>query len=240
MVHRDNHRMNNEPCPYRGYRHPASIISYAVWAYFRFSLSLRDVEDLLAERGIIVSYETIRQWCTKFGSLYARRLRKRRGTLGDHWHLDECVVRIQGAYHYLWRAVDQDGDVIDVLLQKRRNGKAARRFFRKLLKGQERSPNRVVMDKLGSYRVTHREEMPTVPHDTTKHHNNRAENSHQHTRRRERQMQRFKSVGQAQCFLSAHGKIHNLFRYGRHLMRAVHHRAFRAQAFAEWSAISLA
>ena len=126
---------NNRGC-YHGYRFPPEIISHAVWLYHRFSLSFRDVEELLAERGVVVSYETIRQWCQKFGPHYARKLRRRQGRLGDIWHLDELFVNIQGKRHYLWRAVDQDGDVIDILVQRHRNARAAKRFFRKLLKGQ--------------------------------------------------------------------------------------------------------
>ena len=193
----------NDPAPvYRGYRFPPEIISHAVWLYFRFTLSLRDVEDLLAQRAIIVSYETIRQWCEKFGPEYAAKLKRRQGRLGDTWHLDEVFVTIGGQRQYLWRAVDQDGDVIDILVQARRDGRAARRFFRKLLKGQGRAPRRLVTDKLRSYGAAQRVVMPSVVHDTTPYANNRAEVSHQPTRRRERQMQRFKSAAQAQRFLT--------------------------------------
>ena len=143
--------MNNDPPWYRRHRFPPEIITHAVWLYHRFGLSLRDVEDLLAERGIIVSYEAIRLWCGKFGLDYARKLRRRRGCLGDNWFLDEVFVTIRGEQHYLWRAVDQDGDVIDILVQRRRNARAARRFFRKLLKGQGSEPRWLVTDKLGSY-----------------------------------------------------------------------------------------
>ena len=136
---------------YSGYRLPAEIISHAVWLYYRFCLSFRDVEDLLAERGVIVSYETIRQWSRKFGVDYARKLKRREGRLGDTWHLDELFVTIQGQRQYLWRAVDQDGDVLDILVQPRRDQRAAKRFFRKLLKGQGSEPRRLVTDKLRSY-----------------------------------------------------------------------------------------
>ncbi len=132
--------MKIETPSYRGHRFPPEIISHAVWLYYRFCLSLRDVEDLLAERGVTVSYETIRQWCRKFGIEYARKLKRRDGRLGDTWYLDEVFVKIQGQRQYLWRAVDQDGDVIDILVQPRRNRRAAERFFRKLLKGQEWNP----------------------------------------------------------------------------------------------------
>ena len=134
--------MKDNAPSYHGYRFPPEIISHAIWLYHRFCLSFRDVEDLLAERGILVSYETIRQWCRKFGPEYARRLKRRQGRLGDTWHLDELFVNIRGQQHYLWRAVDQDGDVIDILLQPRRDRRAAERFFRKLLKGQGREPRR--------------------------------------------------------------------------------------------------
>jgi len=143
--------MNATTPSYHGYRFPPEIISHAVWLYYRFCLSFRDVEDLLAERGVIVSYETIRQWCRKFGAEYARKLKRREGRLGDTWHLDELFVTIQGQRQYLWRAVDQDGDVIDILVQPRRDRRAAKRFFRKLLKGQGGEPRRLVTDKLRSY-----------------------------------------------------------------------------------------
>ena len=145
-------------------------------------MSFRDVEDLLAERGVIVSYETGRQWCGKFGPDYARRLTRRQGRLGDTWFLDEVFVAINGQRQYLWRAVDQDGDLVDILVQLRRDGRAARRFFRTLLKSQRQEPVRLVTDKLGSYRVAHRDVMPSVAHDTNQYANNRAEGSHQPTR----------------------------------------------------------
>ena len=157
-------------------------------------------QDLLAQRGITVSYEAIRLWCIQFGSEYARRLKRRQGRLGDTWHLDEVFVTIQGQRHYLWRAVDQDGDVIDILVQSRRDRRAAKRFIRKLLKGQGSEPEWVVTDKLRSYRAAHREVMPSVVYSTERYGNNRAEVSHQPTRQRERQMRRFKSPGQAQRF----------------------------------------
>ena len=209
---------------YHGYRLPPEIISHAVWLYHRFCLSFRDAEDLLAQRGVTVTYETIRHWCQTFGPDYARRLRRRRGRMGDTWYLDELFVNVQGRRQYLWRAVDQDGDVIDILVQSRRNRRAATRFFRKLLKAQGRVPLRLITDKLGSYRAAHRTVMPSVVHSTRQYENNRAEVSHQPTRQRERQMRRFKSVGQAQRFLSVHGLVQNLFRVGRHLLRVVHHR----------------
>jgi putative transposase len=188
------------------------------------------VEDLLAERGITVSYETIRQWCRKFGIEYARMLRRRQGRLGETWHLDELFVTIQGQRQYLWRAVDQDGDVIDILVQPRRDQRAAERFFRKLLKGQEREPRRLVTDKLRSYQAAHRAILPSVVHDTERYANNRAEVSHELIRQRERQMRRFKSVAQAPRFWSVHGVIQNLLRGGRHLQRSANHRILRAHS----------
>ena len=216
---------------YHGYRFPPEIISHAVWLYHRFCLSFRDAEDLLAQRGVTVTYETIRHWCQTFGLDYARRLRRRRGRLGDTWHLDELFVTIEGHRQYLWRAVDQDGDVIDILVQPRRDRQAAARFFRKLLKGQGGGPRRLITDKLRSYAAAHRTVMPSVIHSTRQYENNRAEVSHQPTRQRERQMRRFTSAAHAQRFLAVHGVVLNLFRVGRHLLRAVHHRLLRTRAF---------
>ncbi len=225
---------------YRNHRFPPEIIAHAVWLYHRFSLSFREVEELLAERGVTVSYEAVRQWCLKFGSTFAKRLRHRRGRPGDTWHLDEMFIRIRGERYYLWRAVDQDGQTLDILVQKRRNTHAAKRFFRKLLKGLRYVPNRLVTDKLRSYSAAHRTTVPSVHHCTTQYANNRAEVSHQPTRQRERQMRRFKSPRHIQRFLSVHAPINNLFRIGRHLMRAVHYRVFRDRAFATWREMTAA
>ena len=208
--------MNTRRPRYHRHRFPPEIISHAVWLYHRYCMSFRDVEDLLAERGIIVSYETVRQWCGKFGPDYARQLKRRQGRLGDTWFLDEVFVTINGQRQYLWRAVDQDGDLIDILVQPRRDGRAARRFFRRLLNSQRQEPVRLVTDKLGSYRVAHRDLMPLVTHDTRRYANNRAEVSHQPPRQRERQMRGFTSSDHAQRFLHVHGVIQNLFRVGRH------------------------
>ena len=230
--------MKDTKAIYHGHRFTPEIISYAIWLYHRFCLSYRDVEDLLAERGIEVSYETIRQWCNRFGPEYAGKLKKRRGQLGDTWFLDEVFVTIRGKLHYLWRAVDQDGDTLDMLVQKRRNKHAAKRFLRKLLKGQCVSPRRMVTDKLKSYSAAQREVMQSVVHCTDQYANNRAELSHEPTRQRERQMRRFKSIGQAQRFLTVHGAVGNLFRLWRHLMRASHYRQFRSKAFSEWQQVA--
>ena len=229
--------MNNDPQRYRRHRFPPEIISHAVWLYHRFCLSFRDVEDLLAERGITVSYEAIRLWCGKFGLDYARKLRRRRGQLGDTWFLDEVFVTIRGEPHYLWRAVDQDGDVIDILVQRRRDARAAKRFFRKLLKGQGSEPRWLITDKLRSYCAAHRNVMPSVEHVTARYANNRAEVSHQPTRQRERQMRRFKSAGQAQRFLSVQGVVRNLFSLGRHRLRSDNYRLLRGRAFAVWTEV---
>ena len=167
--------MRSQPASYHGYRFPPDIISHAVWLYYRFCLSFRDTEDLLAQRGVTVTYETIRQWCQRFGPVYARQLRRRRGRMGDTWHLDEVFVTIQGRQQYLWRAVDEDGDVLDILVQSHRNRRAAVRFFRTLLKTQGRLPRRLITDQLRSYAAACRTVMPSVVHVTDQYANNRAE-----------------------------------------------------------------
>jgi len=201
---------------------------------------LRDVEDFLAERGIAVSHESIRHWCNRFGPEYARKLKKRQGRLGDTWYLDEVFSKIRGELHYLWRAVDQDGDIIGILVQKRRIKAAAKRFFRKLLKGKHEVPWRMITDKLKSYSAAHREVMPSVAHSTEQYENNRAEVSPEPTRQRERQMCRFKSAGQAQRFLTVYGVVGNLFTLGRHLTRAIHYHRFRSRAFCVWQEVTCA
>jgi len=226
--------MNYSPDPHYRHRFPAELISHAVWLYHVFSLSFRDVELILAERGAIVSYESIRRWCLKFGARFADNLRRRRPLPGDKWHLDEVFIRTQGELHYLWRAVDQNGIVLDILVQSRRNAGAAKRFFKRLLKGLQYVPRVLITDKLGSYGVAKRELLPDVEHRQSRYLNNRAENSHRPTRRRERQMQRFKSVRQAQRFLSAHAFIYGHFRPRRHRATARSYRAARATAFRVW------
>ena len=220
---------------YKRHRFPPEIIQYAVWLYHRFSLSHRDIEDLLAERGISVSYESIRLWCNKFGPKYARRLKKNHQGYGDTFFTDEVFVKIDGKQHYLWRAVDQDGEVVDVFLQRRRDGNAAKRFFKRLLKTHRDEPRKIVTDKLRSYGVAHRELIPESIHDTSQYANNRAELSHQPTRVRERVMRRFKSMRQAQRFLTVHAAVCNLFNLGRHLVSAKNYRFFRLRAFASWN-----
>jgi len=220
--------------PYRGFRFPAEIIQHAVWLYHCFSLSLRDVEMILAARGVVVSYKSIREWSLRFGRLFANALKRRRPRPGDKWFMNEVFLRIGGKLHYLWRAVDQDGHVLDILVQSRRNAKAAKRFFRKLLKGLQYTPRVIVTDKLKSYAAAKRKILPGVEHRQSRYLNNRAEVSHQPTRRRERQMQCFKSVRQAQRFLSTHGRIHNHFQLRRHRLSAVDYRTVRDDAFRMW------
>ena len=223
---------------YKRHRFPPQIIAHAVWLYFRFALSYRDVEELLAERGVIVTYETVRQWCRKFGQTYANALRRRRTCPGDTWHLDEVFIGINGQNHYLWRAVDQDGNVLDILVQARRDAQAARKFFRKLLKRLRYVPRVVITDKLASYSVAKRAVLPSVEHRRHKGLNNRAENSHQPTRERERRMRRFKSPGHAQRFLAAYGPIASHFRPRRHRLTAEAYRQTRDVCFAAWRAVT--
>ena len=202
--------MTSQTPNYHGYRFPSEIISHAVWLYHRVCLSFRDAEDLLAQRGVTVTYETIRHWCHAFGPDYARRLRRGRGRMGDTWYLDELFVNIQGRRQYLWRAVDQDGDLIDILVQSRRDRHAATRFFRKLLKGQGREPRRLITDKLRSYAAAHRTVMPSVMHSTQQYENNRAEVSHQPSRQRERQMRRFTSAACATVPVGARRRVESV------------------------------
>jgi putative transposase len=217
------------PPSYAGHRFPAAIISHAVWLYFRFPLSLRHVDEILAARGVVVSHETVRQWALKFGQSFANQIRRRLPRAGDKWHLDEVAVKISGVKHWLWRAVDQDGFVLDILVQRRRDKRAAKRLLRKLLKRT---------DKLASYGAAKRELMPGIKHRQHKGLNNRAENSHQPTRRRERQMKRFKSARHVQRFLSAHDQVNNLFHLRRHRLLAARYRAARVQAFRTWAEVT--
>jgi transposase-like protein len=226
---------------YRRHRFPPPIIQHAIWLYLRFTLSYRDVEDLLAERGLDVSYETVRRWVLKFGPMIARNLRRRRPRPSDRWHLDEMVVRIAGKHMYLWRAVDHEGEVLDMLVQRRRDKRAAVRLMRKLLRKQGFAPKLLTTDKLGSYGSAFRQLRLTCHHEQGLRKNNRAENSHQPVRRRERKMQRFKSAGSAQRFLSIHAAVHNTFNLQRHLISRSTLRTFRAEAAAQWrSAVAAA
>src|SRR5919112_679178 len=223
--------------PYAGYRFPPEVIGHAIWLYFRFPLSLRMVDEMLAARGILVSHETVRQWALKVGQTFANQIRRRLPASGDKWHLDEVVISIAGRKHWLWRAVDQHGLVLDILVQSRRNAKAAKRLLRKLLKKQGIAPRVMITDKLASYGAAKRAIMPGGEHRQHKGLNNRAENSHQPTRRRERIMKRFKSAGQAQRFLSIHDQVANLFRRPANTT-AADHRTSRAQAFMTWAKVT--
>jgi putative transposase len=223
---------------YKNHRFPGEIISHGVWLYYRFTLSYRDVQEILMERGITVSHEAIRGWCQKFGQDYANQLRRRRPRPGDKWHLDEVFLTINGTRHYLWRAVDQDDNVLDILVQSRRNKKAAKKFFRKLLRGLTYVPRVVITDKLKSYGAAKREILPGVEHRQSRYLNNRCENSHRPARQRERRMQRFKSPGHAQRFLSAYGPISQHFRPRRHLLSAAEYREEMANRFESWAEVT--
>jgi len=222
------------------YRFPPVIIRHAVWLYFRFPLSYRDVEDLLAEHSIDVSYETVRRWALKFGQAYARKLRKARPSPDVRWHLDEMFVSINGKRMYLWRAVDCEGEVLDILVQSRRNKNAALRLMKKLLKKQGFVPDAFVTDKLPSYGAALKELRLAKQHDFGGRKNNRAENSHLPVRQRERRMQRLKSAGSAQQFLSTHAAIYNTFNVQRHLTSRKTLRQFRNQAMDVWQTVTTA
>ena len=224
---------------YKRFRYPAEIISHAVWLYHRFCLSFRDVEELLAARGIVVSYETIRRWCLKYGQTYAKLLKKTQRDLGDQWFLDEVFIKINSRTYYLWRAVDQDNCTLEILVQAKRNKRAALKFLRKLLISRP-EPNRITTDKLRSYSAALKATNSSTPHDTSQYRNNIVEISHQPTRQQERQMRKFKSPGQAQRFLACHAVINNHFRLQRHLLKAQHYRFFRDRAFYQWSQITCA
>src|SRR5437868_5936201 len=221
---------------YRWHRFPPVVIQHAVWLYLRFSLSYRDVEELLAERGLDISYESVRSWVLKFGPAIARALRRCRPRPSDRWHLDEMVVRIAGRHMYLWRAVDHEGEVLDMLVQRRRDKRAALRLMRKLLRKQGFAPKLLITDKLGSYGAALRHLRLTCRHEQGLRKNNRAENSHQPVRRREHKMQRFKSARSAQRFLSIHTAVHNTFNLQRHLISRSKLRLFRTEAAAQWQA----
>ncbi|MEZ0167355.1 IS6 family transposase [Microvirga sp. TS319] len=218
------------PISYSRHQFPPEIIWHAVWLYLRFTLSYRDVEDLLVERGLDVSYETVRRWVLKFGPAFARNLRRLRSRTAGTWHLDEMVVSIQGRRMFLWRAVDSEGEVLDVLVQPRRDKAAALKLMRKLLKKHGFAPSVLVTDKLPSYGAARRELGLAAHHEQGLRKNNRAENSHQVVRRRERKMQSFKSPGSAQRFLSILSAVYNTFNLQRHLVSRRSLRLFRAAA----------
>ena len=203
--------MSTQSISYKRHRFPPAIITHAVWLYCRFNLSLREVEEMFLERGIDVSYDTIRRWIVKFGPTIARGLRRRQSQPGDIWHLDDVVVKIKGRKFWLWRAVDQNGVVLDEILQRRRDKKAAKRLLYRLMKKQGRTPKRFITDKLRSYGAAKREIAPGVEHRSHKDLNNRAENSHLPFRKRERAMQGYRSPGSLQRFLSIHSAIRNCF-----------------------------
>jgi putative transposase len=219
---------------YRRHRFPPEIVQHAVWLYFRFPLSYRNVEDLLAERGIDLSYETVRRWALKFGTLYARKLRKLRPRPSGRWHLDEVFVSIGGRRMYLWRAVDDEGEVLDILVQARRDKRSALKLMRKLLKKHGVAPDCWITDKLPSYGAALRPLGASRRHLTGGRLNNRAENSHLPVRQRERRMQRFKSPRSAQRFLSTHAALYNTFNIQRHLISRKTMREFRDDAMAIW------
>jgi transposase-like protein len=222
------------------HRFPPDIIRHAVWLYARFTLSYRDVEDLLAERGLDISYETVRRWFLKFGAPIARNLRHMRPTPSDYWHLDEMVIVIRRRRHWLWRAVDNEGEVLEFLVQSKRNAKAALKLMRKLLKKQGWAPTRITTDKLRSYHVAFRALGLTAEHIDDKRANNRAENSHQPVRRRERKQQRFKSSGSAQRFLNIQSSVYNTFYVQRHLLSRSTFKRVRTDALNVWESASAA
>ncbi|WP_392664828.1 IS6 family transposase [Amaricoccus sp. B4] len=225
------------PLSYARHRFAPAIIQHAVWLYFRFALSYRNVEDILAGRGIDVSYETVRRWVLKFGQVFAERIRRRGPRPSDRWHLDEVFLKIGGKAVYLWRAVDDEGEVLDVLVQPKRDRKAALKLLRKLFKRQGQIPSAIVTDRLRSYGATLRELDLADRHLTGGRSNNRAEVSHQPTRRRERPQIRFRSPGSAQRFLSSHAAISNHIDVQRHLISRSTLRTLRARASAEWREI---
>ena len=229
-----------KPISYRRHRFPPSIIQYSVWLYFRFSLSFRDTEDLLYERGIDVSYETVRRWCLKFGPAYVQRLRGYRSKPFSTWHIDEVFVQICGRQMSLWRIVDAEGEVLEVLLQAKRDTVAARKFLRKAMKRCNATPSTIVSDKWRATAAAIRTEVPSAEHVTGKRMNNRAENSHQPTRRRERKQQRFKSRKSVRRFLSIHAAIHNHFNIQRHLISKKAMHQFRAEALRLWQVVTAA
>lgn len=235
MVNRNKNKVAADY--YRGYRHPKILIGYVVWSYHRFTLSLRDVSEQLMMRGIIVSHETIREWNLTFGQTYANEIKRRAPRRGDKWHMDEMCLVMKGKKHWLWRAVDQDGFELDILLQSRKNKEAAKRFFRKLLKGLLYVPRVIITDKLPSYGAAKKEILPGVEHRHHKGLNNRAENSHQPTRQQEKQMRKFKSPKQAQRFLPVHGQVRNLFGAHRYRMEANDQRKHLIFAWDQWQEI---
>ena len=225
---------------YHRRRFHSDVIKRVIWLYFRFNLSLREIEELMAERGVDVSYETIRRWIDKYGPIFAKRIKARSPNPSTVWHLDEVYTKINGKMVYLWRAVDDEGTVLDIVVQSRRNKKAALRLLRKLLKNNSVKPQLIVTDKLGSYRAALRHLNLRHVHDVGGRKNNRAENSHLPIRRRERKAQKFRSIGSAQKQLSSYGQIYNLFNYQRHLISRKTLKQFRNEAQSEWNKVTKA
>ena len=220
---------------------PGEVIRQAVWFYFRFCLSLRDVEELMAQRGVEVSYETIRCWTIKFGPLIARNLKRRRQAPSPRWHLDEVVSSIGGKKAWIWRAVDDEGEVLDVVVQRRRDTDAALRLLKRLLRNQRIAPERIVTDGLRSYGAALQElGLRHLHHPGRLRENNRAENSHLPIRRRERKMQGFKSLPSAQRFLTTHAAVYNTFYTQRHLTSRRTMKVLRISAHEAWSQASCA
>jgi putative transposase len=228
------------PVSYKRRRFPPEIIAHAVWLYFRFPLSLRLVEEMRLERGTVASYETIRRWAIKFGADYACRLKRESPSRGDIWHLDEVVISVNGEKRYLWRAVDQEGYVLDEIVQIHRDTKAARRLLMQLLRQQGRPPKRIITDKFGSYGAARRKVLPKVEHRQHKGLNNRAENSHVPIRKRERMMQGFRSWSALQRFVSTFSAVRNHFVPPRSHRSAQSAHIHRLRAMAEWKAVNAA
>ena len=225
---------------YHRRRFHSDVIKRVIWLYFRFNLSLREIEELMAERGVDVSYETIRRWIDIFGTVFAKRIKSRSSNPSPRWHLDEVYTKINGKMVYLWRAVDDEGTVLDIVVQSRRNKKAAMRLLRKLLKNSGVIPSRITTDRLGSYSAALKDLNMQSIHDVGGRKNNRAENSHLPIRRRERKAQRFRSIGSAQKQLSSYGQIYNLFNFQRHLISRTTLKQFRTEARREWNIVTKA
>lgn len=230
--------MNSPMISYKNHRFPQQIIAHAVWLYFRFPLSLQLVEETLLKRGIVVSYEAIRRWGRKFGAAYAKQLRRKKPSRKDIWHLDEVVTSIGGRRHWLWRAVDQDGYVLDEIVQGNRDTKAAKRLLVRLLKQPGLTPKRIVTDKPRSYGAARRDVMPAVEHRSQKGLNNHAENSQVPLRKRERMMQGFRSVGGLQRFISVFSAVRNLFAAPHQKRSALATHIRRIRAMAQWKAVT--
>ena len=225
---------------YHRRRFHSDVIKRVIWLYFRFNLSLREIEELMAERGVDVSYETIRRWIDSYGSVFAKRIKSRAQNPSPRWHLDEVYTKINGKMIYLWRAVDDEGTVLDIVVQSRRNKKAAMRLLRKLIRNSGVKPKRIVTDRLASYRAALKDLNLQHVHDVGGRKNNRAENSHLPIRRRERKAQKFRSIGIAQKQLSSYGQIYNLFNYQRHLISRKTLKQFRHDAQTEWNIVTKA